>query len=518
MSAKVKSVSFGESSVGQKRPSDGGDIEDAKRAKPLDPDACVLTQFTSEGGEPAGPPVKLPLSLAKSKLQLILNKLLKEEDTVPYSFFVDEREVTKDLNGVLPADFCEEQMVTVVYQAQAVFKVSPVTRCASSLPGHADAVLCAALSTDGRTAVTGSGDTTVRLWDTDTDTPINTGREHADWVLAAAWSPDGEKLATGCKRGQVSIWDPATGKTLGKSFKLHKKPISTICWEPLHLSTDGRCNRVATASFDGSIRIWNVNTFTVGIALSGHTQPVSCLRWSGEGFLYSGSRDTTLKVWRASDGALCSSLSQPTSMSGHSHWVNTLALNTDYVMRTGHQDPKDLMKVTAAPPLPVDQRVAAAKARYSAVLAAAGGVERLCSGSDDFSLCLWEPHSNKKQVCRMSGHQQLVNDVKFSPDMRLIASASFDKSLRLWNGVTGKFMAVLRGHVAAVYCLAWSADSRMLVSGGKDSTLKVWSVKDKGLLLDLPGHADEVNAVDWSPDGRCVVSGSKDKLVKIWRQ
>jgi len=515
MSSGVKkSVSFGQPS--EKRPAEGSDNADSKR-KLLDPDMRAKVQFASEAGEPAGPPVMLPLSLPRATLQRILNKLLKEDDSVPYSFFVEDREVTADLNGVLAEDFCEEHMVTVVYQAQAVFKVSPVTRCASSLPGHADAVLCATLSGDGRTAATGSGDTTVRLWDTLTDTPLSTGREHTDWVLAAAWSPDGEKLATGCNRGQLTVWEPGTGKRLGKSLKLHKKPISTICWEPLHLSTDGHCNRVATASFDGAIRIWNVNTFTVGLALSGHTQPVSCLRWSGSGYLYSGSRDTTLKVWRASDGSLCSSLSQPTSMSGHSHWVNTLALNTDYVMRTGHLDPKELMKGGAAP-APYAERPTLARARYDAVLQAAGGVERLCSGSDDFSLCLWEPHGTKRQTARMTGHQQVVNDVKFSPDMRLIASASFDKSLRLWHGTSGKFIAVLRGHVARVYCLAWSADSRMLVSGGKDSTLKVWSAKDKKLLMDLPGHADEVNAVDWSPDGRCVVSGSKDKLVKIWRQ
>ena len=72
----------------------------------------------------------------------------------------------------------------------------------------------------------------------------------------------------------------------------------------------------------------------------------------------------------------------------------------------------------------------------------------------------------------MSGHHQLINDVKFSPDGRLIASASFDKSIKLWDGNTGKFISVLRGHVQRVYCLAWSADSRLLVSGSADSTVK----------------------------------------------
>ena len=64
--------------------------------------------------------------------------------------------------------------------------------------------------------------------------------------------------------------------------------------------------------------------------------------------------------------------------------------------------------------------------------------EKLISGSDDFTMFLWNPEVEKKSTCRMTGHQQLINDVKFSPDTRIIASASFDKSIRLWDGKTGK--------------------------------------------------------------------------------
>ena len=63
--------------------------------------------------------------------------------------------------------------------------------------------------------------------------------------------------------------------------------------------------------------------------------------------------------------------------------------------------------------------------------------ERLVSGSDDFTMFLWHPESDKKPVARLTGHQQLINEVQFSPDTRLIASASFDKSVKLWDGKTG---------------------------------------------------------------------------------
>lgn len=69
--------------------------------------------------------------------------------------------------------------------------------------------------------------------------------------------------------------------------------------------------------------------------------------------------------------------------------------------------------------------------------------------------------------------QPHIVQVQFSPDGRWIATASFDKAVKLWDGQKGGFVATLRGHVGPVYQLAWSSDSRLLVSGSKDSTLKV---------------------------------------------
>jgi ribosome assembly protein 4 len=64
---------------------------------------------------------------------------------------------------------------------------------------------------------------------------------------------------------------------------------------------------------------------------------------------------------------------------------------------------------------------------------------------------MWDPTRDKKPILRMPGHQQPVNLVAFSPDGRYIASASFDRSVKLWNGITGKFICNFRAHVGAVY-------------------------------------------------------------------
>ncbi|EFN86339.1 Notchless protein-like protein 1 [Harpegnathos saltator] len=396
--------------------------------------------FKSDTGKllPCGT-LHLPINTPVNKLQEICSALLQQED--PLAFYVNNVEVTDTLEKYLKNDFdFHEDVVEIVYQQQALFKVRPITRCTGSIEGfqqfyiaplellkrHKEAVISVAFSPDGKHLASGSGDTTVRFWDIYTQTPYHTCEGHRHWVLCISWSPCGSKVASAC-----------------------------------------------------------------------HTKSVTCIKWGGSGLIYSASQDRTIKVWRAEDGVLCRTLE------GHAHWVNTLALNVDYVLRTG---PFNLESTRNSDPLIY------AKNRYESI-----GEEILVSGSDDFTLFLWKPEKEKKSVARMTGHQQLINDVKFSPNGRVIASASFDKSIKLWESTTGKFIASLRGHVQAVYSIAWSADSRLLVSGSKDSTLKVWSMKTKKLERDLPGHADEVYAIDWSPDGLRVASGGKDKVLRLWQ-
>ncbi|GLC40463.1 hypothetical protein PLESTB_001572700 [Pleodorina starrii] len=464
-------------------------------------DVSVIVQFQSSNGDDTGPQLDIPHNVTPMQLEVLLNGLLNNDEKLPYSFYIEEQELLGELGTHLGAHkISVEKALRIVYQPQAVFRVRPVARCTASIPGHSEAVLSVNFSPDGSRLASGSGDTTVRFWDLNTQLPKHECKGHKNWVLVVAWSPDGRYVASGDMNGLIHLWDPVGGKMVG-SCSGHGKWITSMAWQPAHKALPSQ--KFVSGSKDNTIKVWDAQTRRCLLSLSNHSQLVTAVKWGGEGLIYSASRDCTISAWDDTDGKLVR------VFKGHGHWVNTLALSSEYVLRTGAYDHTGKA--------PQDPEAAQQKAAERYAEATAGKPERLVSGSDDFTLCLYEPSTGKNPIARMTGHVQLINQVVFSPDGRYILSASFDKSVKLWDGLKGTFLATLRGHVGPVYQVAWSADSRMFASGSKDSTIKVWDLHSRKLKVDLPGHSDEVFTVDWSPDGSTVASGGKDRVLKLWR-
>ncbi|MFM9960132.1 MAG: SUMF1/EgtB/PvdO family nonheme iron enzyme [Planctomycetaceae bacterium] len=124
--------------------------------------------------------------------------------------------------------------------------------------------------------------------------------------------------------------------------------------------------------------------------------------------------------------------------------------------------------------------------------------------------------SRAKEPLTLKGHTAGVTSVTFSSDGKRLASASIDKSVKIWDASSGQVAHTLEGHTAGVTSVAFSSDGKRLASTSHDKTLKVWDVTSGQEMLTLKGHAWSVTSVAFSPDGKRLASVSYDRTMKLW--
>ncbi|KAA6410460.1 MAG: hypothetical protein FRX48_05882 [Lasallia pustulata] len=332
-----------------------------------------------------------------------------------------------------------------------------------TLEGHSDVVLAVAFSPDGKQLASGSGDTTVRIWDAATGATLQTleghsHEGHSHSVFAVAFSPDGKQLASSSHDKTVRIWDAATGATL-QTLEGHSDSVKAIAFSPDR-------KQLASGSKDKTVRIWDAATGATLQTLEGHLDLVEAIAFSPDGKqLASGSRDTTVRIWDAATGATLQTLK------GHLNLVEAIAFSPD-----GKQ---------------------------------------LASGSFDETVRILDAATGAT-LQTLKGHSDLVMPIAFSPDGKQLASGSSDTTVRIWDAATGATLQTLKGHSDLVLAVAFSPDGKQLASSSFDQTVRIWDAATGATLQTLEGHSDRVSAVAFSPDGKQLASGSADMTVRIW--
>jgi hypothetical protein len=140
---------------------------------------------------------------------------------------------------------------------------------------------------------------------------------------------------------------------------------------------------------------------------------------------------------------------------------------------------------------------------------------RLASASNDRTVKLWDAASGQ-ELHTLKGHTGPVTSVAFSPDGRRLASTSNDRTVKLWEAASGQELRTLKGHTSRVNSVAFSPDGRRLASAGEDQTVRVWDAASGQELRALKGHTDAVWSVAFSPDGTLLACGSEDGKVAIY--
>jgi WD40 repeat protein len=139
----------------------------------------------------------------------------------------------------------------------------------------------------------------------------------------------------------------------------------------------------------------------------------------------------------------------------------------------------------------------------------------LASGSRDKTIKLW--NTNDGALIRtFTGHSDFVMSVSFSPDGSRIASGDYDDMIKLWNIKDGALIRTFKGHSNVVESVSFSSDGSQIVSGSCDATIKLWDVKAGTLIRIFEGHSSSVYSVSFNPDGSRIASGSFDKTIKLW--
>jgi WD40 repeat protein len=136
----------------------------------------------------------------------------------------------------------------------------------------------------------------------------------------------------------------------------------------------------------------------------------------------------------------------------------------------------------------------------------------IATASNDNTVRLW--NCQGKLVQTFKGHQGGVNSVSFSPNGKLIATASDDKTAKLWS-LEGKLLQTFKGHQGGVNSVSFSPNGKLIATASDDKTAKLWSLEGK-VVQTFKGHQDRATGVSFSPNGKLIATASDDKTAKLW--
>jgi eukaryotic-like serine/threonine-protein kinase len=140
---------------------------------------------------------------------------------------------------------------------------------------------------------------------------------------------------------------------------------------------------------------------------------------------------------------------------------------------------------------------------------------RIATASYDHTARIWDS-STGRELLRLTGHTDRVRDARFSPDGRRLVTGSLDGSARIWDATSGAQLLQLGGGSGRVRSVSFSPDGSRIVTAHSDNAARIWDATTGALLHTLTGHEGAVSAAAWSPDGQRIVTGSNDNTARLW--
>jgi len=288
----------------------------------------------------------------------------------------------------------------------------------------------------------------------------------------AIFSPSNKFVLSFSQEGEILLWDSASGEM---KFRLvgHHGSIGTASFSPDE-------KNILTSSGDGTMRIWNVETGECEKVINGIKHTVTIDRqelvdyYSINSAYYSPKGDKVLFI--------CWDIHRATILDVCSGKIEK-SITDPLIGPNASFDPSGKFFVT--------------------------------DFYQDKSLSIWDTE-NLCRIKNLTGHRGIIHSIKFSPDGKLIVSASSDKSIRIWDVAVGDTIRILRGHSGPVYDASFSNDGKTIVSASEDRTVRLWDVETGECIHIYTGHEVAVKSSSFSFDGQLILSASIDGRIRIW--
>src|SRR5215213_8116875 len=349
--------------------------------------------------------------------------------------------------------------------------------------------------------------------------------EHKDYIAGVRFSPDGNRIVTGSRDSTARLWR-AGGQPVTE-LRGHSKPLSAALFSP-----DSKF--VVTASADNTVRVWDSLDGKMITEFRGHSQAVNSVAFSSDGqSIVTSSDDQTARFWPFHPGDGRSTI----EAWEHSAAVTSIACKPDgSELAATTRDGKlwlDGVGLQRAVPLTylVDRNAKVANVRFSpdgqsiATTKGSSGViyniEVLRAfvdlmRSDAIYKDVLTPAEKKGRQSepagvKLDGHTADVNSVAFSPSGSLVVTASADGTARVWDAATGAVVGELHGHTRSLNSAVFSPDGKFIVTAGDDATVRLWDAAQFTPVRMIGGtYPRIVSSAEYSPDGKFIVAASGD--------
>lgn len=403
-----------------------------------------------------------------------------------------------------------------------------------SLAGHYSTVTDIAFSNSHHHVVSCSRDKVVILWSIKSGEQLNVipTYESLESLVILADSitlpgadvkyQDGIYVATGGDRGVVRVWDVLNPKELyvQSNSLVRKNEEGGLALRKLLYSEV--TSSFALVSYDHNIFVHSVDTFACTNQFVGYSDEILDMVYVGEDetHLAVATNSPDIKLFTLS--SICCSL-----LTGHTGFVVTLAVapQKPHIFASASKD--NSVRVWAISGKAGAACIASGMFHNASACGLAfsqASVSFLLSGAEDNILKLWkipkklEEHDGSSLMMKAScmAHEKDINAIAVSPNDKMVATASLDKTAKLWNVKDLSPLGTLRGHRRGIWSLIFSPVDQVVMTCSADTTIKIWSLADLSCLKTLEGHESSVMKCSFLSRGLQVISTSGDGLIKLW--